>query len=177
MNTVSCCRVTLTLVVFLLCFQTAFCAEPYSGGFAQDVSDSLFPFVALCQGAIYLDGRDGRNAAVQGLKALVVTDLTASMLKAASTRSRPNRDSLNSFPSRHAAASFAAATIVSEYDSSWSIPAYTAAALVGWSRVELREHYWRDVVAGAALGYFVARAFAKDSTPSSSKGLGVSFSW
>ena len=32
------------------------------------------------------------------------------------------------------------------------MPAHLAAALVGVARVEARKHYWKDVLAGAALG-------------------------
>ncbi|CCN70547.1 putative Phosphatidic acid phosphatase type 2/haloperoxidase (fragment) [Vibrio nigripulchritudo SFn118] len=37
------------------------------------------------------------------------------------------------------------------YGSAYGIPAYGAAALVGYSRVDANHHYWRDVIAGMAL--------------------------
>ncbi len=170
-------RVVFVFAVFLLCCQAAFCADPYSGGFAQDVSDSLFPFLAVGEASLLLDGHKGRNAATQGLKALVVTDLATAVIKATVRERRPNRESYNSFPSRHAAAAFCMAAVISGYDSDWRIPAYGAASLIGWSRVETRNHYWHDVIGGAALGYFVARAFTKDNSAFSSRTVGCSFSW
>jgi membrane-associated phospholipid phosphatase len=66
---------------------------------------------------------------------------------------RPDQSNHRSFPSGHAAVSFAsAATLENRYG--WRVggPAFLVASLVGISRVEARKHHWYDVVAGAALG-------------------------
>ena len=63
-----------------------------------------------------------------------------------------------SFPSGHAAVSFALATAINR-ESSWrGTPwiTYPLATLVGWSRVHDRKHWTSDVVAGAALGIWTA---------------------
>lgn len=63
-----------------------------------------------------------------------------------------------SFPSGHATVAFAcAAALDAETRSRW-VPwvAYPAAIAVGWSRVRDREHWPSDVVAGAALGGWIA---------------------
>ena len=38
------------------------------------------------------------------------------------------------------------------YGLKWGVPFYALAAFVGYSRVESRNHYTHDVVAGAAIG-------------------------
>ncbi|NMG46240.1 phosphatase PAP2 family protein [Aromatoleum toluvorans] len=66
---------------------------------------------------------------------------------------RPNGRDDRSFPSRHTAASFAAAQYLQTRGGwEYGLPAYAAAALVGYSRVRAHEHYWKDVAAGAGIG-------------------------
>ena len=59
----------------------------------------------------------------------------------------------SSFPSAHAA--YAAGLLaLSFFLGSWGLRVFLFLFLcvVSWSRLSLREHYWRDVVAGAVLG-------------------------
>lgn len=65
---------------------------------------------------------------------------------------RPN-GGRHSFPSGHTSISFCSAEYLRKrYGWEFGLPAYTLAAFVGYSRVESRSHYARDVIAGAALG-------------------------
>jgi undecaprenyl-diphosphatase len=64
-----------------------------------------------------------------------------------------------SFPSGHAATSFAGATLLAWYAPRLTVPLYALAALVAWSRVYVGVHYPLDIVAGALLGFVVATAF------------------
>lgn len=66
---------------------------------------------------------------------------------------RPDGSDRRSFPSGHAAVSFAAAaSLEKRYGWQVGLPATLLAAFVGVARVEGRKHYWHDVLAGAAIG-------------------------
>jgi membrane-associated phospholipid phosphatase len=65
-----------------------------------------------------------------------------------------------SFPSGHTTAAFSAATVYAmEYKSRPWIPvmAYSAATLIGLSRITENKHWFSDVFVGAALGYLTGR--------------------
>lgn len=63
-----------------------------------------------------------------------------------------------SFPSSHAATSFAAARAISAVEPRASLPAYTLAVAFAGSRLHFCVHYPSDIVAGALLGDAIARA-------------------
>ncbi len=66
----------------------------------------------------------------------------------------------SSFPSGHTTVAFAAATVFAmEYKDHPLIPiiAYSAATLIGLSRMVENRHWFSDVVAGAFLGYFTGK--------------------
>jgi undecaprenyl-diphosphatase len=63
-----------------------------------------------------------------------------------------------SFPSGHAATSFAAATVLSFARPRWAPAFYLLALAIGSSRVYAGVHYPLDIVGGAVLGIAVATA-------------------
>jgi undecaprenyl-diphosphatase len=63
-----------------------------------------------------------------------------------------------SFPSGHAATSFAAATVLSFARPRWAPAFFLLALAIGFSRVYVGVHYPLDVVGGAVLGVVVATA-------------------
>jgi undecaprenyl-diphosphatase len=63
-----------------------------------------------------------------------------------------------SFPSGHAATSFAAAMVLSFARPRWAPAFFLLALAIGFSRVYVGVHYPLDVVGGAALGIAVATA-------------------
>lgn len=66
---------------------------------------------------------------------------------------RPNHRDHYSFPSGHSSVSFSSAEFLRmRYGWEYGIPAYTVATFVAFSRVHAKQHYWHDVIAGAAIG-------------------------
>lgn len=61
-----------------------------------------------------------------------------------------------SFPSGHAATSFAMASILGHFFKGAAIPALILAALVAYSRIHVGVHYPSDVIAGAVWGCIAA---------------------
>ena len=134
-------------------------------------------------GTIYLAARRGRGqhnetTGLLGLEAVGDSLVVVEFLKFATQRPRPTfaggdvRDHNaegtffaggTSFPSGHAAASFALATVVSERyrEKHWVAPAaYGLASLVATSRITMRTHFPSDVFVGAALGVMIGRHVA-----------------
>jgi membrane-associated phospholipid phosphatase len=142
---------------------------------SQELSPSVTP-TALAPGATYGNlafqfplaitwwivghaaGSD--NSADAGRDLLRVQILSSSWayaLKYAVNRTRPNGDP-RSFPSGHATAAFATATVLQEhYGWKLGLPMYAAAAYVAAERVTQQKHWPSDVVAGATLGTICGR--------------------
>jgi undecaprenyl-diphosphatase len=62
-----------------------------------------------------------------------------------------------SFPSSHTALSFAAAAVLSQYESRLKYFLYLLALAISLSRIYLGRHFPVDVVAGAILGYSIGK--------------------
>ena len=96
----------------------------------------------------------------------VAADLAADLLsdvgKALVPRHRPFEHQIgppsatHSFPSGHAATSFACATVLSHYAPRLRVPLFALATLIAFSRVYNGMHYPTDVLAGALLGVLTA---------------------
>jgi len=121
------------------------------------------------------NGDKGKAEAVQGAKALIATEVLTMGLKSIIRVKRPNGTALNSFPSGHTSAAFAIATVLSDYQPKYKVPAYTLATAIGWSRVQNGCHRWDEVIAGAALGYFTAKHYTNQQLNVTPTGVGVSW--
>jgi hypothetical protein len=112
-----------------------------------------------------------KNAAMDALTASTIgPGLIGTSVKYAFGRVRPNTaagtfefkpfSGNQSLPSGHAFQAFAVATAIAEnYPRWWARTlCYGGAGLVGYARIEQNAHYSSDVVAGALLGWSVARA-------------------
>lgn len=82
------------------------------------------------------------------------TVATAFGLKHVIHEERPDHSDNQSFPSDTSALAFAPADFLwHRYGWQYGVPAYLAAAFVGYSRVESKQHHWWDVAASAGLAF------------------------
>jgi membrane-associated phospholipid phosphatase len=115
-------------------------------------------FLAAAVGLPLLsDGSQGRNHSLRVLDSLGTSVLLTEGLKDLVREKRPDTNEHDSFPSGHATAAFAVATTESALHPRQAPLWYLGATLISYSRVRLHRHYDRDVLAGAAIGYGMAR--------------------
>jgi membrane-associated phospholipid phosphatase len=92
------------------------------------------------------------------LRSLAISEGMTQTLKYTTRRERPDHSSRNSFPSGHAADTFAIATAM-ERHLGWryAVPAYVFASYVAMSRMPANRHWLSDAVFGAAVGTIAGR--------------------
>jgi len=124
---------------------------------AGDVLQFVLPVTAA---GLTVGYWDGKGALQLGESAAVTLGVTYT-LKYTVDEDRPNGGH-QSFPSGHTSISFCAAEFMRKrYGWEYGIPAYAAASFVAYSRVEAREHYPHDVLAGAAIGIASSYIFTR----------------
>lgn len=146
---------------FFSAFILLYCGNLFAAGTAQTTGDWVqyaLPLTAFGLTAGYHD----RQGAIQfGQSWLTTIGITEVLKYGLDDLVRPNKGS-RSFPSGHTSTSFASAEFMRKrYGWAYGIPAYLAATFVAHSRVESRQHYPRDVVAGAAIGILSSNFFTK----------------
>ncbi|MFD1103843.1 phosphatase PAP2 family protein [Sphingobium olei] len=109
---------------------------------------------ALVIGALALPTVEGDwTGTLQAGGSVGAATLLSLGLKETFPEMRPDGSNRKSFPSSHAATSFAAAaSLHNRYGWRVGVPAQLVAAFVGLARVKADKHHWYDVVAGAAIG-------------------------
>ncbi|GMG87664.1 phosphatase PAP2 family protein [Biformimicrobium ophioploci] len=116
---------------------------------AGDHLQILLPATALGMTVWNKDWEGSR----QFMHSMAANLLVTHGLKRAVNKLKPNGEQAQSFPSGHTSVAFQGAAFVHRrYGLRKAVPAYVAAAFVGYSRVRSDHHYPEDVVAGAALG-------------------------
>ncbi|MGE4243347.1 phosphatase PAP2 family protein [Ramlibacter sp.] len=116
--------------------------------------------LAAAAGALAQDDTEGLR---QLTLTLALSEGSTALLKFSLDRRRPD-GSGHGFPSGHASTAFAASAFVHKrYGLQWALPMYGLATFVGYRRVHTRNHFARDVFAGAAVGmasafFFTSRA-------------------
>lgn len=106
---------------------------------------------------LLLDGKNGKNQSLRVVDSLGTSLLVCQGLKAVTDVKRPDSNSRDSFPSCHATLAFAVATMQSEYQPKYALLWYAGASAIAYSRVNLNRHRWTEVLAGAAIGYGIAK--------------------
>ena len=124
--------------------------------FSGDLLALLLPLGAVAATVYHHDG----TGAQQYGEAVLAGAGTVYTLKYTVDKARPDGSDNDAFPSGHTAAAFSGAAFLQmRYDSLLAIPAYLAAAYVGWSRIEAKKHDVADVLGGAAVGVAAAYLF------------------
>lgn len=97
---------------------------------------------------------------------IAYTTVATHLLKATIDSPRPNHpEARNGFPSGHMSVTVAFARSVAEESDEWGAVAYAWAAGVAWSRLRREDHDVPQVLAGAAVGWWIADQVARDRRP------------
>jgi len=92
------------------------------------------------------------------IEALAMSEALTQTLKYTTRRERPDGSGKNSFPSGHAAGTFAFATALERHlNWKYSIPAYVFSSYVAISRLPANRHWLSDAVFGSAVGIIAGR--------------------
>lgn len=129
------------------------------------VSSAFMDGGATAPGLNWPGPRLDRSQPVDVGIALLRTEVVTYALKYTIDARRPNGGS-HGFPSGHSSAAFMGAEYIRKsYGWGWGVPAFATATWVGYTRVESHNHYWRDVIAGAAIGIASNHDFDSIDTP------------
>jgi hypothetical protein len=133
---------------------TAFAPGKYIGNTPEQVALSLGTYAF---GRIFNQPKTS-HLGMDLIQAQLLTEMLVEPIKFATNRERPDGSNHQSFPSGHAAITFATATVI-ERHLGWrkSLLGYAIASYVAASRLHDNRHYLSDVVFGAAVGSIAGR--------------------
>lgn len=131
---------------------------------------------AVWGGGLMADSPKWRDVGLMMGEAAVIADAATLVIKQAVGRGRPltgnGKESFrpfrfesdyDSFPSMHAASSFAMASVVTQTSGSVTagLLSYATAAFVGFSRIYEDKHWASDIILGAAIGELAGRVVTR----------------
>ena len=96
------------------------------------------------------------------IQALAISELMTQTLKHVTNRERPDQSDHASFPSGHAADTFAFATALERHIGwKYAVPAYIFSSYVAISRLPADRHWLSDAVFGSAVGIIAGRTVTR----------------
>jgi membrane-associated phospholipid phosphatase len=133
---------------------TAFAPGKYIGNSVEQAVASLTTYA---YGRLF-DKPKVSHLGMDLVQAQILSEMLVEPIKFATRRTRPDDSNRRSFPSGHAAVTFATATVI-ERHLGWrkSVIGYTVASYVAASRLHDNRHYLSDVIFGAAVGAIAGR--------------------
>ena len=133
---------------------TAFAPGKYLGNTPEQIAFSLGTYAI----GRLRDQPKVSHLGMDLLQAQILSEILIEPLKFAVHRERPDGSNHQSFPSGHAAVTFATATVI-ERHLGWrkSVLGYAIASYVAMSRIHDNRHYLSDVIFGAAVGSIAGR--------------------
>lgn len=168
----------LNLTFFIFIFGIKANAQQFSKNYyiktverAGDVIEYVLPASALGSSILMKDWEGTKQFAF----AFGTNYAATRLMKLIIRKKRPGySESFESFPSGHTSGSFVSAAFIQRrYGWKYGKYAFLLAAFVGYSRVESNNHYFLDVIGGAALGIASAYMF---TVPLQEKGIEIGFS-
>lgn len=101
------------------------------------------------------------------IRTIAVSQVVVQALKAGTNRDRPDLSNDHSFPSGHAATTFASAVVLQRHlGKKWAVLTYGVATYVAASRMHENRHHLSDVVMGASLGIASGLSTTRHATTS-----------
>jgi len=148
---------------------SGFCSDACAGSEQHwnRLSDVLAFGAPVVAAAYAINIGDHEGLRQLGLSLVSSYSLTAA-IKSQHKAMRPDGSGDDSFPSGHTSIAFAAAGYFDKRyaGSGYGGYLYAAAAVTAVARVEARKHYWKDVIAGGALGYGMSQVFTRSRSVS-----------
>lgn len=155
-------RLSAVMAVMFTLYSITAAASEYTSSdeFPADVITALVPFATY---GLVRYKKEDRKGESQFLRSTGVTLFVNSALRLGFNQTswgeRPN-GSPYGFPSGHASFMVSnAAFLQDRYGWQYGLPAYLLSGYVSWVRVDTGHHRWRDIVAGAAVGYTVSKLY------------------
>jgi membrane-associated phospholipid phosphatase len=150
----------MNIMLFVMLFCLTLNVSVQASDSIETAGDVLLIILPATAAGLTLGFKDSKGT-MQFVESAALTVGTTYGLKYVIEEERPNGGS-HSFPSAHTSISFTSAEFMRKrYGWKYGIPAYAAALFVAYSRVEAKQHYTHDVLAGAAIGFGSSYWFTK----------------
>lgn len=129
------------------------------------VAQYQIPFILGAYGyTVWAQDQQDHDMMVSMISAYTLTGLSTVVIKGIADTRRPTTQwngGQYGFPSYHTASLFAISAVLDDYEGHWiGVPMYIFSGLVGWSRIDTRDHDLSDVVFGAIMGYVIGQSVA-----------------